>query len=951
MKSPTQRLWTFWISFSLLVLFLLPVALKNTYNKLNSGIDHNLFAMALGRIMVTAPVQAKARQSSLELFGAEHSKGIQVGDLLLSVNGERVKTSRDAYFALAKLKSWQIVRLNIQRTRKYRYVVAFDARVGDLPREFIRDIPPSVYVYHILEGGASDRAGIQTGDLIHRINGEEIRDEAHADFLVRRTLAGEVVDYDLLRGLDPFTAQVKMARLNIVFSDILFFLCGFAWIAAGLLLAFWRGRLRAARPLAFGFFLIGFSLLLFPSRDHLDHGFLRSLRRLTLWPAFYLGIAALFHASYYFPRERRDMLRVTLLRYICYPIAVIAAAVAVARWNLETLLFTLPAMFLLHLAVRFWFRSGSTSEHARLEAPIVWTGLTGAGLVFFAVSWGRGLPREILVLLPVLVSVALLGAYLYTIGRHRLLGVSIGLVTQYSLMATLWMGLVVLGFGSVLNWFAAGMVDLPNVRLTSSFIEVTDEPVSLGVQSHGRNLILMFFAITLSALFFYVGRLGLAGIRRRFHRTDYNLHKAASDLSELMTRVVSLEELTCGMVSRMAEHMNVKRMGLLVYRDEGHLACLQSIGLARDAALDLPEAEYRSLHQALRTCRSELCVDYLDAAVKQRLTDQGFKYVFPIHSKERFLGCVVVGEKRSEATYRPRDFSFLSTTARQAAVAIENAFLYEQVSVQERWKHELALARQIQVSSLPQQEPEVVGLDVAGASHPAHEVGGDYYGYFQEGDSVLSVFVGDVSGKGTSAALYMSKLQGVLATLATETLSPREMFDKANPILSRELDKGSFISALGVRFDSVTRRFTVARAGHQPLLWYRAQFNEVVQIKPDGLALGLDHGPLFDQVMTEKFGHYSVDDVFLLISDGIDEASDREHQTFGLDRVMHILKHHHDLRASEMRDLILSEVEQFAGGLDRADDQTVVVVRATGVSKTEEAPTHVGVDAAVSDGQ
>jgi serine phosphatase RsbU (regulator of sigma subunit) len=105
-------------------------------------------------------------------------------------------------------------------------------------------------------------------------------------------------------------------------------------------------------------------------------------------------------------------------------------------------------------------------------------------------------------------------------------------------------------------------------------------------------------------------------------------------------------------------------------------------------------------------------------------------------------------------------------------MAMENAFLYEELAEKERMKHELAIARRIQLASLPQKTPVVKGLEIAGSSLPALEVGGDFFDYLNGSTDHLTVVVGDVSGKGTSAALYMSKVQGILRSLHPREPSP-----------------------------------------------------------------------------------------------------------------------------------------------------------------------------------
>ena len=150
---------------------------------------------------------------------------------------------------------------------------------------------------------------------------------------------------------------------------------------------------------------------------------------------------------------------------------------------------------------------------------------------------------------------------------------------------------------------------------------------------------------------------------------------------------------------------------------------------------------------------------------EQLLVVHGFRCVVPIRSHDRLVGALLVGEKLAETSLNEEDLSFLSGVAKQSAVSIDNAFLYEEHAEKERMRHELNIARRIQLGSLPSVTPDVPGLDIAGLSVPALEVGGDFYDYLGWNGKEVMVVVGDVSGKGTSAALYMSKVQGILRSL------------------------------------------------------------------------------------------------------------------------------------------------------------------------------------------
>jgi sigma-B regulation protein RsbU (phosphoserine phosphatase) len=191
--------------------------------------------------------------------------------------------------------------------------------------------------------------------------------------------------------------------------------------------------------------------------------------------------------------------------------------------------------------------------------------------------------------------------------------------------------------------------------------------------------------------------------------------------------------------------------------------------------------------------------------------------------------------------------------------------------------------------------------------------------------------VGDVSGKGTSAALYLSKLQGIVRSLHGFRLTPREMFVRTNDLLGRDLERRAFVTALGAFFNPGDRRLVLARAGHLPLYHWDARACEVRRVLPRGLGFGLSNNPVFDEELEEREIRYAPGDVFLFITDGITECLAAQGEDFGEARVMAVLREEAVAghTAAVVRDRLLGAVRRFAGGADQFDDQTVVVVRAT----------------------
>jgi serine phosphatase RsbU (regulator of sigma subunit) len=260
------------------------------------------------------------------------------------------------------------------------------------------------------------------------------------------------------------------------------------------------------------------------------------------------------------------------------------------------------------------------------------------------------------------------------------------------------------------------------------------------------------------------------------------------------------------------------------------------------------------------------------------------------------------------------------------------ADLLDQKAEKERMEQELRIARTIQMSLLPREHVTIPGLTVTAHCEPAREVGGDYYDYMEIGGR-LNLLIADVAGKGTSAALYMAELKGLMLSLSQLHTSPRELLINANRIISRHLDSKSFITITYAVVDVARRTLTYARAGHCPLIYVPGPYapSRAPRIMaPDGLVLGLqidDGGERFTRLLEEVTLPLGTGDVFLFYTDSLTEAMDRDGNCFGDTRLAAVVMEHADAPFNELRDTILREIAAFAGPTAQQDDMTMLLLR------------------------
>jgi serine phosphatase RsbU (regulator of sigma subunit) len=246
----------------------------------------------------------------------------------------------------------------------------------------------------------------------------------------------------------------------------------------------------------------------------------------------------------------------------------------------------------------------------------------------------------------------------------------------------------------------------------------------------------------------------------------------------------------------------------------------------------------------------------------------------------------------------------------------------------QRLDDELRIAREIQKSLLPVQPPVMAGLDIADLCEPAREVGGDYYDFFELGPRQLGVMIADVSGKGTSAALYMAELKGIMLALSRADRSPRNVLVEVNRLLAAHLDNRSFITMTYAVIDLDRGRVTVARAGHTPMIVVSGGRSDVVV--PEGIVLGLrlpGSDALFEQVLQEQELPLVAGDVLVLYTDGITEAANMDGEMFGDEALARVVAGHHALGATGIRERVVREVAAFVGSAEAHDDMTMVVIR------------------------
>ncbi|MDZ7363768.1 MAG: PP2C family protein-serine/threonine phosphatase [candidate division KSB1 bacterium] len=241
-------------------------------------------------------------------------------------------------------------------------------------------------------------------------------------------------------------------------------------------------------------------------------------------------------------------------------------------------------------------------------------------------------------------------------------------------------------------------------------------------------------------------------------------------------------------------------------------------------------------------------------------------------------------------------------------------------------KDELAVAREIQLSLLPNHSLPVSGFEVAAFSDAAKSVGGDYYDLIPLADGSVLVAIGDVSGKGISAALYMVKVQTMLRLFARESGEPCELLDRLNHQLYGSLRRNYFLTLALLRLHP-GGEIELCRAGHTPALFYDNEKKHCLWLEPQGIAVGLENGDGFRRKLELSKRLLQGGDVLLLFTDGVIETANGQLHEFGENRLAQILSQNSQTPPEQIKSILLQELHSFRNGAELRDDTTFVVIK------------------------
>ncbi len=301
----------------------------------------------------------------------------------------------------------------------------------------------------------------------------------------------------------------------------------------------------------------------------------------------------------------------------------------------------------------------------------------------------------------------------------------------------------------------------------------------------------------------------------------------------------------------------------------------------------------------------------------------------PIKTSHHAHGVMLIINKASGGKFGDDDRERMEMLLNFVAVAIDNARLLEEQLQRQKIEQEMAIARQVQETILPQDVHSLPGVETGVAYYPAREVGGDFYDLHRLSETSFLAMIGDVSNKGVPAALVMSAAAGIIKSIldAEPEIPVNALAGRLNRLLQNEIIKHRemFITLFFARFDMAAREVTYCNAGHLPGLFWSARDRAVIEL-PEG-------GPIVGQFpdITFELGRRSIDsgDRLFLFTDGLTEAEDARRQLFGRERVEQVFAAEIDLDPNDFCVTVKQWIDRFAEGAppDSRDDFTILQVQ------------------------
>ncbi len=402
------------------------------------------------------------------------------------------------------------------------------------------------------------------------------------------------------------------------------------------------------------------------------------------------------------------------------------------------------------------------------------------------------------------------------------------------------------------------------------------------------------------------------------------------DLATMGAVITSIQEINAvlSVVMDMAIRLVDGEVGLIMLKEGNQLKVKISWGVREEFARSLTYQDDADLPSYCLQTRKAVILNGLGIKDDNGLSIESI-ICLPIQTADRCHGVLMIINKAKGGGYGEEDKEILEMLLNFVAVAIDNSILIKDKLKQQKIAQEMAVARQIQETILPQDVDGIAGAEIGAVYFPAREVGGDFYDILKLDDERFMVVIGDVSNKGVPAALVMSAASGIISSLlsANPEITVSELAGQLNDLLADAIikDREMFVTLFFAKFDLASSCLTYCNAGHLPGLFWDAEKQEVSELPLGGPIVGQFTGTSFKQGKRTLAGG----DRLFLFTDGLTEAADADNNLFGRERVEQVFTAEVELPPKEFCLKVKEWIDRFAQGSaeETHDDFTILQVK------------------------
>lgn len=423
-------------------------------------------------------------------------------------------------------------------------------------------------------------------------------------------------------------------------------------------------------------------------------------------------------------------------------------------------------------------------------------------------------------------------------------------------------------------------------------------------------------------------------VDRIFFRKEYNSGEIIDKIGSAITHLMEVPQILNMLVQTFMEDMFLETSSVMLLTADGQQfkVMLAEGSRKRDIERQIFSRE-TPLLKILEEKQQELTLydliedpKYKDisGSGKTNFEDLDASLIVPLLYQDKVIGSFNLGEKKSGKPFNRDDLELLRNLSNQGAIAIENARLFEENLEKQRMEEELNIARDLQMSMLPAECPELAGFQIAAVSTQAQEVGGDFYDFIQMEDQRMGIVIGDVTGKSVSGALVMAASRSVFRLLSENTSDVGDIMGRANRRLIKDVKTGMFVALLYAVIDPKDKALSMCSAGQTQPIYCNADDGSAVLMETEGDNFPL--GILGDANYVDTHVSLKTGDKVVFYTDGIVEAMNAQKEVFGFDRLLEVVQAAHGKPAEGILNAIIESVDAYVGAAPQHDDLTIIVL-------------------------